>query len=195
MVKLSMSLMISYLSHSRQIQTAIILVPRPPVLLSILEHLRHLWQHHLKHQLLHLHQGYWSPSCPLKLLQFKVQTSRKRKHMGRPHKRIYARRHTVGIPNTREDASTQLQDPIPKMRQSTSQKFSKTHPRRGYTSKFRLPLHSYPKSVEVSQRDTKRIASTPTGMRILDVGILAWRGTAWYILSLLVMKTLRRFST
>ena len=59
------------------------------------------------------------------------------------------------------------------MRQPTRQKFSKTRPRRGYTSKFRLPLHSYPKSVKFSQRDTKRVASTPTGMRILDVGILA----------------------
>ena len=93
--------------------------------------------------------------------------------MGRPHKRIYARRHTVGIPNTRGNGSAQLQDPIPKMSKPTSQRFSKTHPRTGFASKFRLPLHSYPKSVKFSQRDTKRVASTPTGMRILDVGILA----------------------
>ena len=99
--------------------------------------------------------------------------SRGRKRMGRPRKRIYARRHTVGIPNTREDSSAQLQDPIPKMIKPTSHKFSKTHPRRGYTSKFRIPSHTYPKSVKFSQRDTKRIASTPTGMRILDIGILA----------------------
>ena len=98
---------------------------------------------------------------------------RVRKRMGRPRKRIYARRHTVGIPNIREDSSAQLQDPIPKMSKPTSHKFWKSHPRRGYTSKFRVPLHTYPKSVKFSQRDTKNIASTPTGMRILDVGILS----------------------
>ena len=59
------------------------------------------------------------------------------------------------------------------MSKPTSLKFSKTHPRRGYTSKFRLPLHSYPKSVKFSQRDTMRVVSKPTGMRKLDVGILA----------------------
>ena len=35
--------------------------------------------------------------------------SRARTRMGRPHKRIYARRLTVGISNTREDASAKLQ--------------------------------------------------------------------------------------
>ena len=65
--------------------------------------------------------------------------------MGRPRKRIYARRHTVGIPNSREDPSAQLQDPILKMSKPTSHKFSKTHPRRGYTSKFRVPHRTYPR--------------------------------------------------
>ena len=40
--------------------------------------------------------------------------SRARKRMGSPHKRIYARRLTVGISNTREDASAKLQDLLPK---------------------------------------------------------------------------------
>ena len=39
--------------------------------------------------------------------------------MGLPRKRIYARRHTVGIPNIREDSSAQLQDPIPNMAKPT----------------------------------------------------------------------------
>ena len=93
--------------------------------------------------------------------------------MGRPHKRIYARRLTVGIPNTREDASSKLQDPTTKMSKPTIHKFLKTHPPRGYTSKFRVPPQTYLKSVKFSQTDTKRIGVTPTGIRILDVGILA----------------------
>ena len=99
--------------------------------------------------------------------------SRARKRMGRPHKRIYPRRLTVGIPNTREDASAKLQDPTPKMRKPTSHKFLKTHPHRGYTYKFRVLPRTYPRSVRFSQTVTKRIAATPTGMRILDMGILA----------------------
>ena len=99
--------------------------------------------------------------------------SRGLKRMGRPRKRIYARRHKVGIPNIREDTSDQLQDPIPNAPKHTIHKFCKTHPRRGYISKFRVPRPSYPKSVHFSKRDSKRIASTPTGMRILDIGILA----------------------
>ena len=99
--------------------------------------------------------------------------SRARKRMGRPHKRIYPRRLTVGISNTREDASAKLQDPTPKMSKPTGHKFLKTHPHRGYTSKFRVPSRTYPRSVKFSQTDTKRIAATPTGMRILDMGILA----------------------
>ena len=65
--------------------------------------------------------------------------SQTRKRMGRPHKRIYARRLTVGISNTREDASAKLQDSTPKMSKPTSHKFLKTHPPRGYTSKFHVP--------------------------------------------------------
>ena len=99
--------------------------------------------------------------------------SRARKRMGRPYKRIYERRLTVGISNTREDASAKLQDPTPKMSKPTFHKYLKTHPHRGYTSKFRVPPLTYPKSLKFSQMDSKRIASTPTGMRILDVGILA----------------------
>ena len=99
--------------------------------------------------------------------------SRGLKRIGRPRKRIYARRHKVGIPNIREDTSDQLQDPIPNAPKHTIHKFCKTHPRRGYISKFRVPRPSYPKSVHFSKRDSKRIASTPTGMRILDIGILA----------------------
>ena len=98
--------------------------------------------------------------------------SRTRKRMCQPHKRIYPRRLTVGISNTREDASAKLQDPTPKMSKPTSHKFLKTHPPRGYTtSNFRVPPRTYPKSVEFFQTDTKRIAALPTGMSILDVGI------------------------
>ena len=93
--------------------------------------------------------------------------------MGRPHKRIYARRLTVGISNTREDPSAKLQDPTAKMSKPTSHIFLKTNPPRGYTSKFSVSPRTYPKSVKFSQTDTKRIAATPTGMRILDVEILA----------------------
>ena len=55
-------------------------------------------------------------------------------------------------------------------------KFSKTHPRRGYNSKFPIPVCNYPRPPEftTSQDDTKRIVSKPKGMRIiLDVGILS----------------------
>ena len=52
--------------------------------------------------------------------------SRARKRMGRPHKRIYPRRLTVGISNTREDASAKLHDPTPKMSKPTSYKFLKS---------------------------------------------------------------------
>ena len=99
--------------------------------------------------------------------------SRGRKRMGRPRKRIYSRRHKVGIPNIGEDTSSQLQDPIPNTPKHTVHKFSNTHPRRGYIAKFRVPRPSYPRSVNFSKRDSKRIASTPTGMRILAIGILA----------------------
>ena len=54
--------------------------------------------------------------------------SRGRKRMGRPRKRIYARRHKVGIPTIVEDTSSQLQDPIPPAPRHTVHKFSKlTH--------------------------------------------------------------------
>ena len=102
-----------------------------------------------------------------------MDCSRGLKRMGRPRKRIYARWHKVGIPNIGEDTSSQLQDPIPNSPRHTVHKFSKTHPRRGYIAKFRVPRPSYPRSVNFSKRDSKRIASTPTGMRILDIGILA----------------------
>ena len=72
--------------------------------------------------------------------------SRGRKRMGRPRKRIYTRRHKVGIPNIGEYTSSQLQDPIPITPKHTVHKFSKTHPRRGYIAKFRVPRPSYPRS-------------------------------------------------
>ena len=110
----------------------------------------------------------------LEIAQVKsTDCSRGRKRMGRPRKRIYARRHKVGIPNIGEDTSSQLQDPIPNPPRHAVHKFSKPHPRRGYIAKFRVPRPSYPRSVNFSKRDSKRIASTPTGMRILDIGILA----------------------
>ena len=81
--------------------------------------------------------------------------SRGRKSMGRPHKRSYARRHKVGIPNIEEDTSSQLQDPIPPAPRHTVHKFSKTHPRRGYIAKFRVPRPSYSRSVKTStERET-----------------------------------------
>ena len=110
--------------------------------------------------------------------------SRARKRMGRPHKRIYPRRLTVGISNTREDASAKLQDPTPKMSKPTSHKFLKTHPHRGYTSKFRFPPRTYPRSVRFSQTDTKRIAATPTGMRIpLTILLLSYRTVEQHLIS------------
>ena len=98
--------------------------------------------------------------------------SRGRKRMGRPRKRIYTRRHKVGIPNIAnigEDTSDQL----PNRPKHTMHKFCKPHPHLGYIAKFRVPRPSYPRSVNFSKRDSKRIASTPTGMRLLDIGILA----------------------
>ena len=100
-------------------------------------------------------------------------TSRRRR--GRPFKRIYARRHTIGKHDTKEDALVKPAHDIPKMSKARGHKFSKTHPRQGYTSKFRIPVCNYPRPLEfsTSEGDTKRIVSKPKGMRILDVGILA----------------------
>ena len=167
------SLMTYFPSHFLQIQRVIIWMSSPQVLLSLFKRLRQMFQHHLKHQFLHLHQG----SRTLFSLEIapveSTDCSRGLKRMGRPRKRIYARRHKVGIPNIREDTSDQLQDPIPNAPKHTIHKFCKTHPRRRYISKFRVPRPSYPKSVHFTKRDFKKIASTPTGMRILDIGILA----------------------
>ena len=104
---------------------------------------------------------------------FFLSLLRGRKRMGRPRKRIYARRHKVRIPIIGEDTLSQLQDPIPNTPKHSIHKFSKTHPRRGYIAKFRVPRTSYPRSVHFSKRDSKKIASTPTGMRLLDIGVLA----------------------
>ena len=93
--------------------------------------------------------------------------------MGRSRKRIYTRRHKKLAFLISEDTSNQLQDPIPHTPKHTIDIFCKTHPRLGYISKFRVPRPSYPISVNFSKRDSKRIASTPTGMRILHIGILA----------------------
>ena len=73
-----------------------------------------------------------------------------RRRRGRPFKRIYARRHTLGKTIAREDALVKQTDPIPKLQsKSRSNKFSKTHPLRGYTSKYRIPLYTYPRSVNL----------------------------------------------
>ena len=53
--------------------------------------------------------------------------SRGRKRMCRPRKRIYTRRHQVGIPNIGEDTSDQLQDPVPNTPKYTIHKFGKTY--------------------------------------------------------------------
>ena len=169
------SLMIYSPSHFLQIQTVIIIqMSSPPVLLSLLKYLRQLFQHHLKHQFLHLHQGSRTLYSLSKLPLLKVRIVQEVGNVFvRPRKRIYARKHKVGIPNIGEDTSSQLQDPIPNTPRHTVHKFSKTLPRRGYIAKFRVPRPSYPRSVNFSKRDSKRIASTPIGMRILDIGILA----------------------
>ena len=95
---------------------------------------------------------------------------------GLPFKRIYARRHTLRKTIAREDALVKQTDLIPKLQsKSRSPKLSKTNPLRGYTSKYRIPSYTYPRSVEfgTSQGDSNKIASIPTGMSILDVGNLA----------------------
>ena len=99
--------------------------------------------------------------------------SRGRKRMGRPSKRIYTRRHKVGIPNIIANIGEDTSDQLPNRPKHTMHKFCKPHPHLGYIAKFRVPRPSYPRSVNFSKRDSKRIASTPTGMRLLDIGILA----------------------
>ena len=98
-----------------------------------------------------------------------------RRRRGRPFKLIYARRHTLGNANTREDASFKPAYYITKMSKPRGHKFLKTHPRRGYSSKFRIPVCNYPRPLEFAtyQGDTKRIVSKPKGMIILNVGILS----------------------
>ena len=100
-------------------------------------------------------------------------TSRRRR--GRPFKRIDARRHNLVKANTKEGSLVKPADYFTKMSKPRGHKFSKTHPRRGYTSKLRIPVFNLPKPLEftTSQGDTKRIVSKPKAMRILDVGILS----------------------
>ena len=95
-----------------------------------------------------------SESFSLEIAVQSTDCSRARKRIGRAHKQIYGRRLTIGISNTREDALAKLQDPTPKMSKPTSHKFLKTHPLRGYTSIFRVPPRTYPKSVKFSKTDT-----------------------------------------
>ena len=57
---------------------------------------------------------------------------RGRKRMGRPRKRIYARRLKVRIPIIGEDTLSQLQDPIPNTPKHSIHKFSKLTPSRIY---------------------------------------------------------------
>ena len=139
----------------------------PPVLLSLIKNLHQLFQHHLKHQFLHLHQGSRTFYSLSKLPQLKVRLFKSSERYGSPSQTDLRQRHKVAIPNF-GDTSSQLHEPIPN---ATIHKFCKTHPRRGYIAKFRVPRLSYPRPVNFSKRDTKGIASSPTSMRILDIGI------------------------
>ena len=113
--------------------------------------------------------------CKLDIAPQDTDSLTSRRRRGRPFKRIYARRYTLGNANTQEDALVKPADYITKMSKPRGHKFSKTHPRRGYSSKFRIPVCNYHRPLEfaTSQGDTKRIVSKPKGMRILDVGILS----------------------
>ena len=113
--------------------------------------------------------------CKLDIAPQDTDSLPNRRLRGRPFKRTYVRSHTLGKANTKEDPLVKPADHITKMSKPRGHKFLKTHPRRGYCSKFRILVCNNPRELEFTtfQGDTKRIVSKPKGMRILDVGILS----------------------
>ena len=101
------------------------------------------------------------PSLPKSMLQ---------KRRGRPCRGNKFRGNQF---TTREEASVLLDDP-PETLQPKSKRIQYTIPRHGYTSKLSRPFQFRKQKTmfKTSSETVSKSASTPSGMRLLDVGIL-----------------------